>query len=577
MFNLKSSSKLSTTLLALLMGASIFLAGQVWAAEPEYGGTLTVTGGLALFPPTSWDCSEWVWTSLIWTEPFLQTLLLGDFVKNGPRGTNEWYYGGFAGAPYHLVKGLLAESYTVPDVNTIIFKIRKGIMWHEVPGVMASRELTAEDVAYTWNRNLSAEGAWDAMVGLIDTVTATDKYTVEFKLKQWMPDWINKIGDADMATRVYPPEAADKAIVGDWKSWRGIGTGPFLLDDFVEGSSVTYTRNDTYTVPEWDTATINGKEYEIPFIDRVVQSLITDISSQIAALRTGKLDHHDSVGAEYVQSLKSTNPDMKFASKPDQRKRYVGMRLDREPFDDLKVRKAMAIAIDRQAIVDTIFGGEGMIFDFPYEPSMPETIYTPLEKLTKSTQELFEYNPERARQLLAEAGYPNGFKSTLNSYSEEPYGSLSEILVAFWKDIGVDVSIELFDATTFDSMLTAETYSPLTVSAKGYHIDPFQVINLMYVTRPFFHNTALFDLHPEYSEFKELFDRAYAQMDMAESLKLMKELNQKLYATAVFTQIPTPFVYHAYQPWVENYYGEMVMFFSQTAAHLWINSATKAR
>jgi peptide/nickel transport system substrate-binding protein len=65
---------------------------------------------------------------------------------------------------------------------------------------------------------------------------------------------------------------------------------------------------------------------------------------------------------------------MKFASKPDQRKRYVGMRLDREPFDDLKVRKAMAMAIDRQAIVDTIFGGEGMIFDFPYEPSMPETI-----------------------------------------------------------------------------------------------------------------------------------------------------------------------------------------------------------
>jgi peptide/nickel transport system substrate-binding protein len=128
-------------------------------------------------------------------------------------------------------------------------------------------------------------------------------------------------------------------------------------------------------------------------------------------------------------------------------------------------------------------------------------------------------------------------------------------------------------------MLTAETYSPLTVSAKGYHIDPFQVINLMYITRPFFHNTALFDLHPEYPEFKELFDRAYASTDMAESLKLMKELNQKLYSTAVFTQIPSPFVYHAYQPWVENYYGEdgesVGGLQRGVFSRVWINSALK--
>ena len=145
------------------------------AGEPEYGGTLTVTGELVQYPPTSWDPAEWIWTSMIWTEPFLQSLLLGDFVKNGPRGTNQWHYQGYAGAPYDLVIGLLAESWTVPDNKTIILQIRKGTMWHEQPGVMESRELTAEDVAYTWNRNISAEGAWEAMVGLVDSVTATDR------------------------------------------------------------------------------------------------------------------------------------------------------------------------------------------------------------------------------------------------------------------------------------------------------------------------------------------------------------------------------------------------------------------
>ena len=147
--------------------------------------------------------------------------------------------------------------------------------------------------------------------------------------RTWVATAIRK-GDADYATRVYPREIVE-AGPGDWRNWRGIGTGPFLLEDFVEGSTVTYVRNPTYTVPYWDTATINGKEYEIPFIDRLVHSLITDISSQIAALRTGKIDQHDNLTAEYVESLQNTNPEMQFMSKPSPRKHYVGMRWTRSP------------------------------------------------------------------------------------------------------------------------------------------------------------------------------------------------------------------------------------------------------
>ena len=574
MFNRKRSFSLSTTLLALIMGASIFLYGQVWAAEPKYGGTLTVTGELVQYPPTSWDPAEWVWTSMIWTEPFLSTLQLGDFVKNGPRGANVWHYQGYAGAPYHLVRGLLAESWTVPNDKTIIFKIRKGIMWHEVPGVMASRELTAEDVAYTWTRNKSAKGAWAHVVGTIDTVTATDKYTVEFKLNKWMPDWINKIGDADYATRVYPREVVE-AGPGDWKNWRGIGTGPFLLDDFVEGSTVTYVRNPTYNIPTYDTATINGKEYKIPFVDRLVHSLNTDISSQIAALRTGKIDQNDQITAEYYKSLKNTNPDMNFWTKTSNRYLMVGTRMDKKPFDDVRVRKAMAMALDRQAILDSVYGGEGVIFNFPYSKGHGEALFTPLEKLPKTTAEQFEYNPERAKQLLAEAGYPNGFKSTLNSFSQEPHGSLSEMVVAYWNNIGIDVSIELHESTTFESMLKEKTHAPIVINAKGGHIDPFHILSLVYMENDQFTNSSMFREHPEYAEFRKQFDQAYASTDIDEVNELMKDLSQKVLGTVAYTQLPTPYVYHAAQPWVENYYGSQILFFSHAAAHTWINSDLK--
>ena len=183
--------------------------------------------------------------------------------------------------------------------------------------------------------------------------------------------------------------------------------------------------------------------------------------------------------------------------------------------------------------------------------------------------------PERAKQLLAEAGYPNGFKSTLNSFSGEPHGSLSEIVVAYWKNIGIDVSIELHESTTFEAMLAEKTHAPIVINAKGGHIDPFHILSLVYIENDQFTNSSLFREHPEYAEFKKQFDRAYTSTDMDEALMLMKDLSQKVLGTVAYTQLPTPYTYHAAQPWVENYYGSQLSFFTPAAAHLWINSAAK--
>ena len=157
MFNLNRKSTFRSTLLALmlvlLLGGAGFLGSPAWAAEikgfsseaamnagPEYGGTITYLNDSGQGPPNSWDPVDNQGTTMLHVSPYLETLLIGDFEKYGSRGTNEYPFRMMSGhVPYHMYKGLLAESWTVPDQNTIIFKIRQGIMFQDKPGVMAGK------------------------------------------------------------------------------------------------------------------------------------------------------------------------------------------------------------------------------------------------------------------------------------------------------------------------------------------------------------------------------------------------------------------------------------------------------
>ena len=116
-------------------------------------------------------------------------------------------------------------------------------------------------------------------MALFDSITATDRYTVTIKLNGFDPEWNFLWGYGGWA-RIYPKELVD-AGKEDWRN--GVGTGPFMIEDYLEGSHVSYTRNPNY----WDTYTHNGKEFEIPFIDRMTKSLIAD-----ETVYSTNLDHH---------------------------------------------------------------------------------------------------------------------------------------------------------------------------------------------------------------------------------------------------------------------------------------------
>ncbi len=584
MFNLNRKSTFRTTLLALILGGAGFLGSPAWAAEiigfsseaaknagPQYGGSITFLDGYgAAFPPTAWHKGEGSqWTTGIYHEPMYESLLHADIEKFGPRGSGITGFYHSQGFPLDFLRGRLAESWSLPDANTIIFTLRRGVMWSGKPGVMKSRELTAEDIVYSFELGWTR---YDVPVFQdVESVTATDRYTLTIKNKAFNAEWWHYFGFAHWGgASIVPRELTDEAMK-DWKTHVGLGTGPFHLEDVVEGSLVSYTRNPNY----WDSYVFNDKKYEIPFIDRLVKTVIQDKSSQVAALRTGKIDVYDVLEKKFVDSVKRSSPKIKMIERAAERAWRIGMRLDVKPFDDIRVRKAISMAIDREAFINTIQGGAGLILNAELHAELPRTLFTPMEELPRSTQENFEYNPERARQLLAEAGYPNGFETTIQAYSREPERDVVSFLAAMWKDIGIDVKIDLRDSTTLDGMLLKNNHAPMTFLANSVGL-PGQTLSTFAIEEWATYQTAVVD-DPE---LNEIYAKWSQTVDPVEANKIMKGLNQLWLSKAYVAYAPTPMVTMAYWPWVENYAGETndTCCFSVGGifARAWINSDLKA-
>jgi peptide/nickel transport system substrate-binding protein len=518
--------------------------------EPQYGGTLTNLHTHGYFEPQSWDPSETIWLVDVHTSPFMEKLFIGDFVKYGPRGTNQFPFTDMEFIPYEFHSPWLAESWEFPDNLTIVYHIRKGIMWANKPGVMAAREMTANDVAFALERTVHGPVAvanqyWTT----IASVTASDKYTVVVKMKQYDYNWTLPLSWG-WHLLIYPPEVVN-APNGGIANWRNAnGTGPFILKDYVSGASLTYEKNPNY----WGTTKIGGKDYKIPFADKLVWPIIPDESTRLAAIRTAKVDINEGVSTKYKKTLEETNPDLTRYRILGTAAYNVAMRMDTKPFDDIRVRRAMNMAIDRQAILNVINLGEGEILSFPFSKEWGESLYTPLDKLPASAQELFKYDPAKAKQLLTEAGYPNGFPSELVITSGLPEMSdVAAMLLDMWqKNLGVKVTLRVADYASYLGIQFGQTHKQMLFMSKG-NSDPFTILWIIGPPPGQYWNPSRYD-DPV---FADLFARARLATTQAAAYKLLKEANV-LWIDQAPTVILAETYYYAYAwPWVKNWYGEV--------------------
>jgi peptide/nickel transport system substrate-binding protein len=563
--------KMAWLLVSSLMILSLMLAPFAPAAEkvenPQYGGTLTGLSELSNRNPTGWDPGQCMWLLSEYGGFYLEHLMGGDPQK-GPKGTNEYNFHEATNMPEEYLKGYLAESWELPNPTTTIFHIRKGVMWQEKPGVMKARELTAEDVAFAFNRTFfhGPPKAIGERYDSIKSITAPDRYTLKIEWKKFYSDWPYLVGYG-YYSEVYPPEMV-KAGANNWKN--ACGTGPFMLTNFISGTSLTFERNPKY----WGKTTINGKEYQLPFVDKIVYPYITDDSIRVAAIRTARVDLVHGLRWQYKETLEKSSPELKRYPMVYAGGGSIGMRCDKKPFDDIRVRRAMNMAIDRKAFVQAMFGGNGVILSFPFYSGWPQTLYTPIEKLPKSARELFEYNPEKAKKLLAEAGYPNGFKTNCYVPSIPLETDFLQLCANYWSKIGVECKLDVREYSAYQSATLA-----------GHHDQMAHRVNtcgtphggLMKVAGA---KSAWNLAHWDDKEFMENYWKSSEEPNKKKRDKMLKDLNIRMIDQSPMVILPTYYIYTYTWPWVKNYHGENSMHCYGRAwvwMHIWIDQALKKK
>jgi peptide/nickel transport system substrate-binding protein len=375
------------------------------------------------------------------------------------------------------LEGDLAESWTQPNETTYVFKLRRGVRWHNKPPVNG-RELTAEDVKYTLERFLTVKGNSNVyMLRAVDKVEAPDKYTVKITLKE-PTAWFLDMLASPMAVAIIAREVVEK--FGDLKKMEAvIGTGPWMLDSYKPNVGYTCVRNPNYFSA--------GQ----PYIERIEVAVDEDNASRMAAFMSGKYD----IGWEFpgtinrtdwVQikdTLKQKRPNLKTAEFPSNVMSHIAMRTDQKPYSDVRVRQAISLAMDRQGILDATAEGVGV-----FNPAIPAALKdwtTPINQLGEGAK-YFKYDPAEAKRLLAAAGYPNGFQAPMcfTTYGSTVLVDAMTLVLKQLKDVGIDAKLDqkeygAFAATCLVGKIDAMSYGPQTP-----FLDPDNFLNQYYPEEP---------------------------------------------------------------------------------------------
>jgi peptide/nickel transport system substrate-binding protein len=448
--------------------------------------------------------------------------------------------------------GGLAENWEMPDPDTIIYHIRQGVHWHD-KAPTNGREMTADDVAFSLNRWWDDSRSYGARAYSrathLESITAADKWTVVFKAQP------GKLGSVyEMASgfvKIFPRDAVE--FYGNMEDWKNsIGTGAYMLADYVRDSSATLVRNPNY----WMKDPLHP-ENQLPYLDGVKFIIIPDLSTRMSAIRTGKVDFADGLSWENGEELMTTAPELKYREYLPDAVPTPAWRVDKPelPFYDIRVRHALYMAIDNQEMVDDYYRGHADIMAFPTLPTAEYAdMYIPVEELPESTRKLFEYHPDEARQLLAEAGYPDGFKTSIVLTAANV--DMMSIIKDYWADVGVELELIVKEPAAFSSIAGAKSYTDMITltenSSKTYKLS--RQVSLDGV--PVYANYSMIDdpiVNQAYS------DLTAAYFDEPRKRELLREIGPYLLEKAYHLVLPTPMNYTFWQPWVKNYNGELVV------------------
>jgi peptide/nickel transport system substrate-binding protein len=422
------------------------LAGPsvLWGAEagpPRRGGILRVRG----WDPVHFDPQLTRNFKTNTTLSFVYSTLLRHKVGAGTQP------GTFTVEPH------LAERWETPDDTTYIFHLRQGVHWHNKPPVNG-RELVAEDVKFTFQRFLTEPGNPERqLLESVDRVEVVDRYTVKFLLHEPFVWLLDVLANA-MCLWIIAPEVVEK--YGDLKkSESAIGTGAFMLERYEPNVKTVFKRNPEYFR--------QGQ----PYVDGVEWMVVEDASAALAMYRSGQLDCGPaswwSVRQEDLESVQKTHPHLQFQDFLSTVSHAIYLRNDQAPFSDVRVRRAISHAVDRQAIIEAVWiRGEPT-------PAISRGLaeWSPRIDELGAGAKYYQHDPKEARRLLAEAGVPKGFKTQMSTTSGTGAGRLlidaAQLAQRYLKDVGIEAELKIqeygaYMATTWAGKFDGLAFGPIS-------------------------------------------------------------------------------------------------------------------